>query len=197
MKKNISSVFAVLLILLYATINMILLIHHEPWGDEAHTWLVARDLDIISIFKQMAYDGTPALWYMLLIPFAKVGFPYISESILHLIIAISAVTVFMLYAPFSRVTKVLFIFSYYMIYEYSIIARSYGLSILLLFLIAALYGKRFELPLLYSFLVFLLFNTNAHSVFIASSLTILFAWEFFREKASGAFAKLSIFIMFM
>src|SRR4030067_1849989 len=101
MKKNISSVFAVLLILLYATINMILLIHHEPWEDEAHTWLVARDLNIISIFKQMAYDGTPALWYMLLVPFAKTGLPYTSESILHLIIAIAAVSIFIFNAPFS------------------------------------------------------------------------------------------------
>ena len=197
MKKNASFGFAVFLILLYSAIQVVLLIHHEPWEDEAHVWLIARDLNIISIFQQMAYDGTPALWYMLLIPFAKVGLPYISESILHLIIAISAVTVFMLYAPFSRVTKVLFIFSYYMIYEYSIIARSYGLSILLLFLIAALYGKRFERPLLYSFLVFLLFNTNAHSVFIASSLTILFAWEFFRNKVPGGIGKISIFVMLM
>src|SRR4030042_4178497 len=145
----------------------------------------------------MAYDGTPALWYMFLVPFAKIGLPYISEFILHLIIAVAAVTVFILYAPFSRITKVLFIFSYYMAYEYSIIARRYGLSILLLFLIATLYNKRFEHPLWYSFLIFLLFNTNAHSFFIASSLTILFAWELYREKASGAFAKLSVFIMFM
>jgi len=56
----------------------------------------------------------------------------VHEFILHLIIAIAAVTVFVLYAPFSRVTKVLFIFSYYMAYEYSIIGRSHSLSILLL-----------------------------------------------------------------
>ena len=165
MKKNISFVFATFLILLYSAIGIVLLLHHEPWEDEAHVWLIARDLNIISIFQQMAYDGSPALWYMFLVPFAKIGLPYISEFILHLIIAISAVTVFILYAPFSRVTKVLFIFSYYMVYEYSIIARSYGLSILLLFLIAALYAKRFERPLWYAFLIFLLFNTNAHSVF--------------------------------
>jgi len=175
----------------------VLLLHHEPWEDEAHTWLVARDLDIISIFKQMAYDGTPSLWYMFLVPLAKMGLPYESEFILHLIIAIAAVTLFVLYAPFSKITKVFFIFSYYMAYEYSIIARSYCLSILLLFLIATLYGKRFEYPLWYASLIFLLFNTNAHSVFTASSLTVLFMWESYREKASGTFTKLSVFVMAM
>jgi hypothetical protein len=196
-KKNVSFVLTVFLILLYSTINIVLLLHHEPWEDEAHAWLVARDLDIISIFKQMAYDGTPALWYMFLVPFAKTGLPYISEFILHLMIAVAAVTVFILYAPFSKLTKILFIFSYFMAYEYSIIARSYCLSILLLFLIATLYGKRFEHPLWYSFLIFLLFNTNAHSFFIASSLTILFAWESYRNKVHSSNGKISLFIMLL
>ncbi len=197
MTKRVSLHWAVLLILLYAVIGIVLLLHHEPWEDEAQAWLIARDLDIISIFKQMAYEGTPALWYILLVPFAKAGLPYTSEFILHLTIAIAAVSIFVLYAPFSKITKVLFIFSYYMAYEYSIIARSYCLSILLLFLIATLYGKRFDHPLWYALLVFLLFNTNAHSVFIASSLTILFAWESYREKAAAVLAKPSIFIMVM
>src|SRR4030043_1421876 len=194
-KKTTFSIFALSIILLYSAINIVLLLHHEPWEDEAHTWLVARDLNIISIFKQMAYDGTPSLWYMLLVPFAKTGLPYMSEFILHLIIAIAAVTVFVLYAPFPRVTKVLFIFSYYMAYEYSIIARSYGLSILILFLIAAIYSKRFECPLWYGFLLFLLFNTNAHSFSIASSLTILFAWEFYRNKMKAKRLRIATFIM--
>src|SRR4030042_2768558 len=143
----------------------------------------------------MAYDGTPALWYMFLVPFAKIGLPYISEFILHLIIAVAAVTVFILYAPFSRITKLLFIFSYYMAYEYSIIARSYGLSILLLFLIAALYSQRFEFPLWYAFLIFLLFNTNVHSFFIASSLTLLFVWEFYRNSVQRSRLTIAVLVM--
>jgi hypothetical protein len=195
MIKNASFGFAVFLILLYSAIQVVLLIHHEPWQDEAQAWLIARDLDIVSIFKQMAYEGTPALWHMLLVPFAKTGLPYISEFILHLVIAVAAVTIFVLYAPFSKLTKVLFIFSYYMAYEYSIIARSYSLSIFFLFLIAALYNKRFEHPLLYSFPVFLLFNTNVHSFFIASSLTILFVWELYRNHIHGGMARIAVFIM--
>jgi hypothetical protein len=170
-------------------------LRHEPWFDEAQAWLIARDLDIISIFKQMAYEGTPALWHLLLVPFAKTGLPYTSEFILHLIIAVAAVTVFVLYAPFSRITKVLFIFSYYMAYEYSIIARSYGLSILLLFLIATLYGKRFKHPLRYSVLILLLFNTNVHSFFVAASLTILFAWEIYRSSVQGGRPKIAALVM--
>jgi hypothetical protein len=194
-KKDKSVIWAVLVILLYSAINIIVLIHHEPWEDEAQAWLIARDLNIAGIFKLMAYEGTPALWHMLLVPLAKSGLPYISEFILHLIIAIAAVTIFVLYAPFSRLTKVLFIFSYYMAYEYSIIARSYGLSVLLLFLIAALYVNRFKYPIRYSLLVFLLFNTNVHSFFIAFSLTVLFAWELHRNEIKGILSKIGVLVM--
>jgi hypothetical protein len=195
MKKDKSVIWAVSVILLYSLLNIIVLIHHEPWEDEAQAWLIARDLDIISIFKQMAYEGTPALWHILLFPLAKAGLPYISEFILHLVIAITTVTVFVLYAPFSRLTKVLFIFSYYMAYEYSIIARSYSLSVLLLFLIAALYVNRFEYPIRYSILVFLLFNTNVHSFFIAFSLTVLFAWELHRNEIKGVLSRIGVSVM--
>lgn len=195
-EKNKSIVFAGFLILLYSTINIIVLLHHEPWEDEAQAWLIVRDLDLFSVFKQIAYEGSPGLWHMLLFPLAKSGLPYISESILHLVIAIAAVTVFLLYAPFSRVTKLLFIFSYYMAYEYSIIARNYNLTILLLFLIAALYIKRFKYPLKYSFLVFLLFSTNVHSFFIAFSLTILFVWELRQNKVQGGLSRIAMLVMF-
>jgi len=194
-KKNTSFVMATFLILLYSAIQIVLLLHHEPWEDEAQAWLIARDLDIVSIFRQMSYEGSPALWHMLLLPFAKTGLPYISEFILHLIIAVAAVTVFVLYAPFSNLTKVLFIFSYYMAYEYSIIARTYSLSILLVFLIAALYNKRFEYPLWHAFLIFLLFNTNVHSFFISFSLTILFAWEIYRNSVQGGKPKIAVLVM--
>src|SRR4030042_3738839 len=196
-KSHISFILALFLILLYSAINIVLLLHHEPWEDEAQAWLIARDLDTASILRQMVYEGSPALWHMLLVPFAKAGFPYLSEFILHLVIAVAAVTVFILCAPFSRITKLLFIFSYYMAYEYSIIARSYSLSILLLFLIAALYENRFEYSIWYAFLVFLLFNTNAHSISIAFSLTLLFTWEFYRDKVKAKRLKIAVFIMCM
>ena len=195
-RTNKSIPWAIGVILLYSVINIILLLHHEPWGDEAQAWLLARDLDVTSLFKQVAYEGTPALWHMLLVPFAKTGMPYISEFILNLAIAIAAVSIFIWYAPFSKVTKTLFVFSYYMVYEYAIIARSYSLSVLLLFSIAAFYHNRFKRPLLYSLMVFLLFNTNVHSFFIASSLTLLFTWELYRESVQGNMAKTAVLVMF-
>jgi hypothetical protein len=176
-------------------LGVVALIHHEPWRDEAQAWLIARDLDLWGIFKQMSYEGHLPLWHMLLFPFAQTGSSYLFEFIIHLGLAIICVAVFLWQAPFSKLTKFLFVFSYYMAYEYSIIARNYNISILLLFLLAACHKRRFEHPLRYSLLIFLLFNTNVHNISIAGSLTILFGWEFLKNAAKNKKVLLAIFIM--
>ena len=177
-----SKIFSVSVTFFYALLTSIVSIYHEPWRDEAQAWLIARDLDIVSLFKQMRYEGTPALWHLILFPFAKLNFPYGTITIIHLVIAISMVYLFVSYAPFSRITKLLFIFSYYIAYEYAIIARNYNIAILLLFLIAIFYKERFEHPIRHSFLIFLLFNTNIYGFFMASSLSLIYVWELVKEK---------------
>ena len=54
--------------------------HHEHWADEAQAWLLARDLNPLELFRQMKYEGHPFLWNLILMPFAKLGFPYIIQS---------------------------------------------------------------------------------------------------------------------
>ncbi|MDA8388130.1 MAG: hypothetical protein M0Z58_05645 [Nitrospiraceae bacterium] len=169
--------FAVLFSLVYAVCTFTGGIVHVPWGDEAQAWLLARDLTPLALLKQMHYEGSPALWHFILMPFAKTGFPYFTEFVLSWLIATSMVFLFLNYSPFSRLTKLLFIFSYFIFYEYVIIARNYGLSVLLLFLIATVYDRRFKRPFLFAFLVFLLFNTNAHSFGAAAALAAIFIFD--------------------
>jgi hypothetical protein len=173
------------LLALYAAIALFVVLHHEPWRDEADGWLLARDGGLAAILGWTRYAGTPALWYLLLVPLAKSGLPYVSEALLHVGIAAAAVAVFVRCAPFPRSTKYLFVFSYYMAYEYVVVARSYGLSVLLLFCAAALYRARFARPLAYALPIALLYNTNAHSVGTAGCLTMAYAWELWRLWCTG------------
>jgi hypothetical protein len=125
----------------------------------------------------MSYEGSPALWHIILAPFAKLGLPYYYQSIIHLIIAVATAGLLLFYSPFSKITKILLIFSYYFAYEYAVIARNYNLTILILFIIAIFYQDRFKKPIVYALLIFLLFNTNIHSFFAAVALIILWLWE--------------------
>ncbi len=135
-----------IILFLYAVITLITAFFHEPWRDEAQAWLLARDLSPLGLIREMGYDGSPALWHFILMPFAKAGIPYPAMQFIHWGIAVTAVAIFLYKSPFHLIFKILFIFSYYMIYEYSIIARSYILSILFLFSIASIYREKLKRP---------------------------------------------------
>jgi hypothetical protein len=146
--------------LIYAIISLILTVMHEPFKNEAQAWLIVRDLDLPGIINIMWYEGTPALWHLLLFPLVKLGLPYFSMQLMHWIFAIIIVWLMLYKSPFPAVLRVLFSFSYYFLYEYSAIARNYNITILLMFLLATLWKRKQELPFLFCLLVVLVINTN-------------------------------------
>jgi len=99
-----------------------------------------------------------------------------------------AIYLFLNKAPFSRAQKTLFIFGYFPLYEYSVINRSYGLSMLLLFLTCSLYKERFRKPLIFAVALFFLTNTHAFSGLIAAAIFLSMAMEFavYREALNQA-----------
>lgn len=155
---------------------------YEPWRDEADSWLVAQDMSIPQLFHHVQYAGHQSLWYLILMPFAKAGLPYITMHVVHFAIIYSAVLVFLFRAPFPHLTKIFFIFSFFMSFEYALVARNYSISLLLLFLIVTYFPKRLERPFLYATLVFLLFHTNVPNLGAAGLFMGEFIWESLRQK---------------
>ncbi|MCX6992230.1 MAG: hypothetical protein NT011_03705 [Kiritimatiellaeota bacterium] len=172
-----TEVWYLAIILIYFALNMIAVLHHEPWRDESNPWLISRDANIVEMFKLRPYSGHPALWNLILFPFAQLGFPYITQGLIHLGIATASIALFVCRAPFSLITKILFTFSYYMFWQYAIEIRLYAAGVLLLFLIANLYPRRYDKSFLYSGLVILLFNTSMHLFPLACGITMAFAGE--------------------
>ncbi len=179
-----------LLFVLFSVLSLFLIVIHEPWRDEAQAWLIVRDNDISSIFLSMGYENTPFLWHILLFPFVSLGLPYIFMHLLNFFIMLVAVLVFLKYSPFSRVQKTLFILGYYMLYEYSVIARNYGLTVLFLFLAALFYEKRFTKPFRYLIVLVFLANSNVPSLIISFILVVCFLLEGlrFEKNLSKSFA---------
>ncbi len=171
----------VVILVLYAALVAFSAAHHEPWRDEGQAWMIARDLPLPGVIGMMGLEGTPALWHLMLYPFAHFGAPFAAEHVLHVLIAIAAVALLLWRAPFPLWFKVLFIFSYYMSYEYAVIARNYNITIVLLFFMAAMYRHRFERPLVYGLAVALLANTNVHSLSMAFAIGVLFLVDLARR----------------
>ena len=188
MKAERAAALAILIV--YAAATLYVGLHHEPWRDEADSWLVVRDASIPTILEWTRDAGTPALWYLLLKPLVWLGLPYLSQELLHLALAWAAAAVLLFASPFPWITRVLVLASYYFSYEYAVVARSYVLTVLLSFLAAAWYRK----PIRFAIVVALLFNANVHGAILAAVFLLLFAIEQPRSRAAiaimmaGAFA---------
>lgn len=178
-----SRAFVIALVAVYVVLVAVVAAHHEPWRDEADAWLFARDGDFLHIVDWTRHAGTPALWYFILAPLPRLGFPYASQSVLHLAIAAASIALLAARAPLTRLTKVLVAFSYYFAYEYAVIVRTYALTVLLTFAAAALYSRSRERPLVFAAVVALLFNCNAQGFFIAGAFAMLYVIE--HRRAGG------------
>ena len=185
------------LLLVFTVLSVTMISNHELWRDEGHAWLIIQSAGSLpALFNAMRYDGTPALWHTILYPFAITGQPVIWMSIIHFVIIFCAVILFLLKSPFTNLQKTLFIFGYYIFYEYSAIARSYSLTVLLLFVTAVVFKDRFKKPLLYFGILSLLANANLHSLCIALTLTGFYVYELKKDKLALTPRVFSAFVLF-
>jgi hypothetical protein len=169
---------------LFFAITLWGLVNHAPWRDEAQSWLLVRDLNLGGLINQMSYEGTPPLWHLILFPLAKLGLPYASELIVHYLFALALVFLLIFFSPLPKIIKFILPFSYLFLFEYTVIARNYNLTVLLLFIIALIYNYRFRRPILYASLIFLLAWTNVHSLAMAAVLSCIFLYEIIKEGRS-------------
>lgn len=158
----------------YVILILVIATHHEFYEDEAQSWLIARDLNLVEIVQQMKYEGHSFLWYYILAPFAKLGVPVAIQGYISCFFAIATAYIILKKSPFCKFTKVLLIFSSGMIYFYSILARSYCMIPFLLVCIATLYPNKKEHPYLYAILIALLANTHLIMLPTAGLLAVTF-----------------------
>jgi hypothetical protein len=176
-----------IVLVVWLTIVIFVATRHEFWRDEVRPLSLARAASSpLALYGLTQYEGHPILWYLVL---------YIGKSIVDtplvlpfasIIIGFSAVVVFMLLSPFPFWFRCLFVFSALPIYEYSVMARNYGISMLLLFVGAVLYRRRLQYPWALAFTLALLANTNVHSAILTCLIAALWVWDTVVEKGPAA-----------
>jgi hypothetical protein len=139
-KRKLFILWAVFFI--YCVINLFLQLNHEVGGDEAQAWLLARDtVSLSEFFRYTHYEGSPALWHLVLFPFTKLRLPFETIYVINFIIVTGAVAVFLFYAPVPLLLRIVLPFTYMLLWEYGVFARSYALTCLLLFAGLAVYDR--------------------------------------------------------
>lgn len=186
-RKNIESFVMAGVFFIWILFNGTLLILHEPWRDEANVWLMARELSPVQLFREIKYQGHPCLWYLLMMPFAKIGLPFRTIEILSLLIMGVSAGIFWWKGPLHRAAKVFCLFSPIFTYFYPVIARNYCLIALLLVLLAWQYPERGKHCVRYGLLLGLLVQADTIAIPVAGLISAMWfmeaMWQCFKTKA--------------
>lgn len=161
----------------YFMFNLILLIRHEMWRDEINVWLMGRDLSVIELFREIKYQGHPCLWYLLIMPFAKLGFPCRVMGIISLGIMSTAAWFFLYKAPVALWAKAIVLFSPIFTYYYTEIARGYCLVAFFIIVLAYYHNVRNEKPIFYGILLALLVQADTIAVPVAGMISAMWLFE--------------------
>jgi hypothetical protein len=164
-----------LALIAYAGLVAFAIRHHEPWSDEAQAWQVARSVPVTEIFlTYIRYEGHPGLWHLLLSSLIHVGGNYTGLHWLCGAIALLSVGLLVFFAPFPRYVRLALPFTFFLAYQYAVIARGYVLAPLLLFLIAMAWRRS---PVVVAVLLGLLSNVALHTFAISVGLAVLYVLE--------------------
>ncbi|WP_207432411.1 hypothetical protein [Sabulibacter ruber] len=175
------SSFALFFTLLYALLLAWAMGFHELWFDETEPWLLGLySNSYADLLQNKRFEGHPNLWYSILFVITKFTHNLKALQITQAVFAITFVYLFLRFAPFSKALRLMFCFGYYGLFEYGIISRLYAIELATVFLVCALYPKRFSHWYLYILLLGILAQTNLFGFFMAGVLGLLLFSEAFR-----------------
>ncbi len=145
--------------------------YHEKWADEAQAWLIARDLGLRTIwFHELRYEGSPGLWHTILWLAQRVFHArYGAIGYIGAVCATAGVALLIFKAPFPRTIRWPLAFTYFMVYQYAVIARPYTLLPLLAFAAAILF-RDIKHPERMTVVLVLLANLTLHGTIIAGCI---------------------------
>ena len=142
--------------------------HHEAWRDEVVAASIAwQSPSWGELWRFMRHEGHPILWYVCLRLAHSVVPSTAVLPVLSLLISTAAAFVLLRWAPFPLWLRCLFLFGYVPLYEYTVVWRGYGLSMLLVFTFCALYPERRRRPILVGVTLALLANSTVFGLVMA------------------------------
>ena len=166
-----------LALLAFVVVTTLLAMHHEMWRDEVRAFSVAiRATSIPALFESLRVEGHPSLWYLVLAAGHYVwNSPHVMP-VTAIVISTIAVAVVLRRAPFPISVRLAIVFGAFMVVEETVMTRNYGIGIMFLVAVCAVFPSRVSRPLPVAVLLALMANTSVHAALAA--LIIGFVWLF-------------------
>ena len=163
-----------LILTIFFVLSLIGILHHEIWLDEAQHFLIARDSRTLSeLFHVSRNEGHPILWNIILFIITRFSSNLFYMQFVHILISCITVAV-ILKSNLSLVEKILIIFGYYFLYEYNVISRNYGISALIMILLAYYYSKDKGALIKLAIVIFILAQTHLFSLLFSIAFVVTY-----------------------
>lgn len=163
---------------IWILITLYAITYHSMWRDEVRNFMIG-----IGATSSIHILGNPHPF--LIYAIERLGFSITrSYGILPVssyLFSLLSVCIILYLSPFSRGKKILLIFGYPILYEYTVMSRNYGISMLLMLILAMVFSSNKYRYRLTGPVLFFLANTNVHSSFIAAFFSIIWPLNTLRE----------------
>lgn len=171
---------------LYIGLLCLVSYYHEPWHDEGQAWLIARDDSLWNLLMYTLHlEGHPPLWYLCLMPFAKLGVPFeLGIKAVNIFFCAVAMWFFIIKSRFPYYMKFLFPFTYYAFYQTGVINRSYSLIMAALMIAAYYYPLRREKPYHEACALAIVAGSQAYGMMVSAGIALAWIKEFLNNNSN-------------
>jgi hypothetical protein len=172
--------------LVAAVISAVTIHAHAMWFDELQAWNIARASHSLGdLFSHLRYEGHPPLWYLPLYGITRfTGDPRAMQVLAWLVVVVvDALVLFR--SPFPVPARIALVAGYFFAFEYSVMARSYGLGVLLLVVALLAVGRVRPHWTGATIALALLAWTSLAGAVLAGSLALVLAWRWWRARRGG------------
>lgn len=158
----------------YAVLSAWSMLHHVPWGDEVHSWNIAKSSGSFGdLLANSRYEGHPPGWYTILWIISRFTHRVGWIQAVQWTIACTTIFLVLFYSPFLVIIKAMLPFGYYFLFEYAVFSRNYGIGVLLVSALCLIIRQRFTLQYaLYLILLFSLFQIHLIAMMLACGLHV-------------------------
>jgi hypothetical protein len=173
-----------------AVVSAVTISAHAMWFDELQAWNIARASHSLGdLFSHLRYEGHPPLWYLPLYGITRfTGDPRAMQVLTWgLVVAVDALVLFR--SSFPTPARIALVVGYFFAFEYSVMARSYGLGVLLLVVALVALGRVRPRWTVATVALVLLAWTSLAGAVLAGSVALVVAGRWWSARRAGTAAR--------
>lgn len=173
---------------IYLLLLMLALVHHEPWGDEVHSWNIAKgSATYLDVIRNSRFEGHPPTWYTVMWLVSTGTHQFVYVQAIHAFIAATSVFLILFYSPLPFWSRLLVPFGYFFLFEYATLARNYAIGVLLACCICVVMHRQFKgKAICYYALLVLLSNTHLLGLLLAGSIHVYYVLDRYAKYPGSA-----------